>query len=690
MKLRSTFIKLLAIGALSFSSVSIIAQDSTDFFSMSLEQLMDLEVYSVSKQGEKLSEAPMSVYQISREQLNRWGTRYFYETMGRVPGYTFYNTDYYGQYGVMARGWQSVWRYGYSIELMPIVDFGHTTFPNEFFGNIEAARGPAGLAWGSSANAGVMNANLRTDLDGAEAVGQYGNKNQYSVSAMYGGAFDNGEGNMFFGFNQKAQDFDSVVNAFGQPDNTWKVNGVRPSNSMVGKVDYRGFKGVFYAEHNDHYSPQLWFENAYSMNDSTNEWEKTKYAEFWQHIKDSTGDDPHDQLDVLCYRLEYKLPFNSDAFDISVYHNYYKRIWYFEPVASLGDHKRDIGFNANFRLFDEKLKLSVGGDVYGQNRNQMYVNNHAFAVRHGINWYNSTYSPTDITYHNGFMQANYGLTDKLKLIAGARVDYQDDGNFQDVVTFYRGGAVYNLNENNVIKYFYNTAPRRAQANERSSTSPDAEKLSAHELALVGNVNRKFDYSLTLYYQKLEDQITRDPSTFNDFTNTGGLEVAGVEWGLNALPTKDWLLYWNGSLLSPKVIEGVFTDDGGNEYTVAEAHNEDWQPLFVPTFNSFLGTEYNIKGLVKFNVAWRAVYGIPYVDITEEGMVEDKASTDFFDVTLTSKKFWDMLELSFVALNVLDNRDGVPAYGEHAKNQPGTIEPEGVRFYGKVRVTIPNK
>ena len=139
MKKLFTFLILMAFFCCNSASYAQQSQlDSLSF--MDLEALMDIPIYSISKQEEQLSEAPMSVYQITAEELNRWGTRYLYETIGRTPGYSFYNTDYYGQYGVMARGWQSIWRFGYSIELMPILDFGHSVFPQEFFSSMEVAR----------------------------------------------------------------------------------------------------------------------------------------------------------------------------------------------------------------------------------------------------------------------------------------------------------------------------------------------------------------------------------------------------------------------------------------------------------------------------------------------------------------------------------------------------------------------
>jgi len=148
-----------------------------DVLSNNLEMYLFEEIPSVtgvSKVQEGLDEVPMSVYIVTREDLKRWGVRQLYELFQRVPGYSFYNTDYYGQYGPIGRGMQSIWRYGFSYELMNVVDFGHLTFAPGFFKSIEIARGPAGLMWGSGAEAGLLNFNIRDDLNGLETNVEYG------------------------------------------------------------------------------------------------------------------------------------------------------------------------------------------------------------------------------------------------------------------------------------------------------------------------------------------------------------------------------------------------------------------------------------------------------------------------------------------------------------------------------------
>jgi len=123
---KAVLITLMLLPVMPFEAMS--AENSTeDIFFLEIPQ-----VVGVSKRAENFKEVPMSVYVITNEELNRWGVRYMYEIFQRVPGYSFYNTDYYGQYGPIGRGLQSIWRYGFSFELMNVVDFGHLTFTPNF------------------------------------------------------------------------------------------------------------------------------------------------------------------------------------------------------------------------------------------------------------------------------------------------------------------------------------------------------------------------------------------------------------------------------------------------------------------------------------------------------------------------------------------------------------------------------
>jgi outer membrane receptor protein involved in Fe transport len=679
-----------------FLSVSAIAQeadtsaifhkDSLSLFSMSIEELLNVKVNSVSKQEENLAEAPMSVSKINKDELNRWGVRNLYETLQRIPGYTFYNTDYYGQYGVISRGCQSIWRFGYSVELMPVVDFGHMNFAPQFFKSVEVARGPGGLAWGSNALAGLINGNLRDDLEGVEAVASYGNQNYYNLTAMAGQKFKTGneEDGFFIGFDIKGMDYASQQNAFGIPGNEYKMNGLNPSQNMIAKIKYKWLKTIVQYDHSDHVAPYLWFGEPYQYDSTTNQWNKTLIGTLFDSIKAKTGQPAHDQLLYYATRNEIHLPLNSDHFDIFIYHNYFKRSWFLDPVATLGDSRHDLGFGFNYNSKNQKFNISAGGDLWGRSKLQMHYYTSTFAQDYGIDWFANTLAPINVDYRNIFTQLSYRFLEKFKLTLGARVDYQKNARKEFVYTGPRIGLVYASNEYLTFKYLYNSAPRRPQSNELFGNTPNPETLSAHEISAFLSKS-KFSANITLFYQQLKNQITRATNTnLNAFVNTGGLRTQGIEWAINFLPAKKWLIYFNGSAYEAKVIKG-YVDDNGVTKEVSERHNSKSQPLFVPLYTGFLGTEYNIANILKVNVAWRSIYKIPYIEL--DNITEGYKYANFFDMTLTSKRFWSKLEVSFIALNIFNSQNQLPAYGEHAGNRNGTIAPEGNRFYLRTRINM---
>jgi len=227
---------------------SLLAEDTKE----SEESLLFMEipnVIGVSKADEKLSEVPMAVYNVNQAELDRWGARSLDEVFQRVPGFSFYNTDYYGQYGAIGRGLSSIWRYGCSFELMPLVDFGHLVMSPKWFKDIEIARGPAGLMWGSSAEAGLINFNLRDDLEGTEFSGEYGDYSRQSMDFMYGHTDPNNKNNtMFFGYHEESQDpqiYTGALAGMGQASNDWKSNGINPSESFVAKIQQDRIKVIF-------------------------------------------------------------------------------------------------------------------------------------------------------------------------------------------------------------------------------------------------------------------------------------------------------------------------------------------------------------------------------------------------------------------------------------------------------------
>ena len=82
-------------------------QKAEDGTALSLADLFNMDVYGVSKKKETADESPMSIYVMSRSDMQTWGVRNTFEALGRTPGVSFYNTDVYGQNRVLVNlaGW---------------------------------------------------------------------------------------------------------------------------------------------------------------------------------------------------------------------------------------------------------------------------------------------------------------------------------------------------------------------------------------------------------------------------------------------------------------------------------------------------------------------------------------------------------------------------------------------------------
>ena len=178
--------------SLLFISTAALAQESSfeDMMDMSLEELMDIEVYSVSKKSESLFEAPLSSSIITQEQIQRAGITSIPEALRLIPGLIVREVSN-GNYDVHLRGFDNLNRYsdastgGNSITLA-MID-GRPVFNNNTGGifweslpidivdieRIEVVRGPAAALYGPNAVSGVIN-----------IITKKAKKDGFSVSAL--------------------------------------------------------------------------------------------------------------------------------------------------------------------------------------------------------------------------------------------------------------------------------------------------------------------------------------------------------------------------------------------------------------------------------------------------------------------------------------------------------------------------
>ncbi|WP_338759059.1 TonB-dependent receptor [Massilia sp. METH4] len=177
------------------------APQQDDIAELSLEQLSDIVITSVSRQEERLGNAAASIYIITGIDIRRSGARTLPEALRLAPNLQVARVDA-RNYAITARGFNGV----QSNKLLVLVD-GRNVYTPLYSGvawdaldvlledveRIEVISGPGATIWGTNAVNGVINVITRSakDTQGGLLAGSAG-KDDRDASARYGGALPNG------------------------------------------------------------------------------------------------------------------------------------------------------------------------------------------------------------------------------------------------------------------------------------------------------------------------------------------------------------------------------------------------------------------------------------------------------------------------------------------------------------------
>ncbi|MFN7965340.1 MAG: TonB-dependent receptor [Acidobacteriota bacterium] len=181
---------LLALGGVARSS-------DQDLTALSLEELMNVEVVSVSRKAERLADTAAAVFVITADDIRRSGATSLAESLRLAPGLSVGRVGA-SQWAISARGLSNL----FADHLLVLVD-GRTVFtplfsgvywdiqdyPLEDIARIEVIRGPGGTMWGANAVNGVINIITKRseETQGAMASATSGTVEPYVAAFRYGG-----------------------------------------------------------------------------------------------------------------------------------------------------------------------------------------------------------------------------------------------------------------------------------------------------------------------------------------------------------------------------------------------------------------------------------------------------------------------------------------------------------------------
>ncbi len=177
------------LGAASYAAAE---EKTPEFLQVSLQEVVDMEVTSVSRKEEKASEAAAAIYVITREDLRRYGAANLVEALRLAPGVHVARAGS-SQWAVSARGFNDQ----FANKLLVLID-GRTIYSPTFSGvfwdlhnpiiddieRIEVIRGPGATVWGANAVNGVINIITRSAEDTQGTLINLGAGNQTPLNAQ--------------------------------------------------------------------------------------------------------------------------------------------------------------------------------------------------------------------------------------------------------------------------------------------------------------------------------------------------------------------------------------------------------------------------------------------------------------------------------------------------------------------------
>jgi len=187
---------MLGVFPPALSQASVASRMPSDLTRLTLEELMDIQVTSVSKGEEDISKAASAIFVITQEDLRRSGVNTIPEALRMVPGVQVAQIDS-STWAISARGFNS----RFANKLLVLID-GRSVYTHVFAGvfwdeqdlvladveRIEVIRGPGGTLWGANAVNGVINIITKKAQDtlGGQVSAGGGNLDRFVGSIRYG------------------------------------------------------------------------------------------------------------------------------------------------------------------------------------------------------------------------------------------------------------------------------------------------------------------------------------------------------------------------------------------------------------------------------------------------------------------------------------------------------------------------
>lgn len=535
----SRSVKLLRCSALfSIAVASTIpmvanATDEQDLFSLSFEDLLNVQVDIASKTSETLSSVPSTMSVFSRKQIQALGVDNAYEVMNFVPGMQSTRGDWVGAVPkdhargvyldsgnvlVMINGERvNESSFGKASVYMPYI-------PIEIIEKIEFIRGPGSALYGSNAFLGVMNIVTSKERNALQLVvgnnGRYGATGQFNTSLS-----DDTELFAIFSYDQKDGESypqgvkDPLEALYLEAGVDYKKLQLRARYNETSLDEFLNLAG--YSTQNQHTSDNTFVGVKYNWINNDKLKLDSSYS-YTKHNISSAGliaafDDIPDFLLGPAWQT------TDSKFETELSYQFENQ-WQLAAGIEYAEAKQvEAGVRTNY--YDDESMLVIIGPAYYQ---QGIVTVMDFPEFASLKYTFETYS--------AYGQLKVPYSDALTLFVGARYDDVKD---IDSKLSPRLAGVYVINPEHTVKVQYGESFRTPVTNELFSNddvtvgNPSLRSESVKTTELVWHYQTsELQANAVLFYNELNDFINIEPTQSNDalftFTNSFNTQNSGIE------------------------------------------------------------------------------------------------------------------------------------------------------------------
>jgi len=613
--LLSCVIMFTFISTLAFSR-DVNSDSIKKLYSMSLKELMNVQITTAGKTEQKLSDIPASVEIITRKDIEIYGYTSLREIINQINGmYILSNlgVDIYAERGFTKGKGNNFIIMVNDVKITDNKILKFYELPIEMIDKIEVVRGPMAVVYGNNAFFGVINI-LTNEIVGKDVHNfstiSYGSSNTTKLFTRVSSQSDKIKIVLNLALHSSDGDNFSLSKMISKPE--------RMDEELFGGEEGMGLNLPEYARKTENFLANSYkFLNIFAkLNKLSFNLYYIESKNGWYYYYPSLADGCTFKNRNTTFSLSYSDDLSNDInFDIKIRYsntnifNNYRHLFegfYGWDRAYFNELEGEINL-----FWHPKKTINIVLGMQYENMMQ-YVDDTNVPVANIIN--TTTYfidDDDDGIIYSAFVQADYNPLPRLKLVAGLRVEkmmgygfkivenqgYLSDTNewnseisdykkAGDIYLIPRLAAIYQINNSNIIKVLYGKAIKRPDyvtvgedlidiaAGQKLGGYSKPEFIYTREINLFSTISKDFAFSLSVFWNTLYNLIVENNVIVNNilkawFDNSGKMETKGVEGSV--------LLTFNSQM--------KFEIGGTYQNTIDKQHNIDasYSPNFIGYF-----------------------------------------------------------------------------------------------------------